>query len=334
MKILIVPSITMESGSGLRLKCINGYLNKHGVDSRIYSKDNKKEEYDFVMVSKPLPMGHFPGIVIRSKYKILDFDDLEFDYHKGIKAKVIKGFVQSLPRYYDYITTHTDNLEDYLKDHLGIVDKKIIRLNQGIDCDLINTIRSARVSVCRKYNIDSSNRILFWAGHLGPASGGLSELIGFVADFMESEEGDFIFVIVGGGDRSKYEKIAKSRGISDKVMFLGQKSHEETIRIMKSSDVCLNYMEDNPANRNRSSIKIREYLMSGVPVVCNVVGDVVEFQEFIHVFNPSKKDSFRNELSMALGDSNVDGKKYISKHYDWNTIIKNFIKELEGVLSG
>lgn len=83
---------------------------------------------------------------------------------------------------------------------------------------------------------------------------------------------DFKLIVVGDGpEKTKLENLTKKLDLEREVIFLGQKSHKETLAIMKSCDVLI-----LPSKTEVFPTVVLEALALGRPVVATKVGGVAE----------------------------------------------------------
>jgi len=354
MKILFLTSITMKSGTGLRIWNIANYLGKMGHDVYLIGKDVEKskhikiidttkrckilsyinnitksikilnDEFDIVISSKPHPVSCFPVLIKRPRATcILDFDDLEHSYWKGTWIyPFIKLFEKIFLKHFDYITTHNGYIQKYLIKS-GINKEKILYLPQGIECDMFKTNKKIKIS--------GKKKTILYMAHLGIASKNL-EFIFHVIKKLSERRHDIVFVVIGAGKYLNYFKnIVKNLNIEKYVKFVGYVAHKDIPKYLNTALVAINYMEETEANLARSSIKIREYLASGIPVVCNIFGpDLKQFKKFVFEFKTGDIENCAKQIEMALkAKRNKNAIKYIFEKFDWKFIIKNFEKTLQ-----
>ena len=328
MRILIIPSVNMQSGTGIRLRGIANALKEKGHDVRIAM--NKKEKFfypaDIIFASKTLPGSCVPALYrkIMGQKIVLDIDDLEWDYWRNSPLKYIfKMSDKFFARISNMITTHTENLEKYIEDAIGEKKEKIVFLPQGIDFDMFRKIR---------WNPTGRKKIVY-AAHLGIAAQDLDIIFDVFRKISKKE--DCILQVIGDGTHRKYfENLADEIGIGDRVEFLGYVKHKDIPEIFSQANVAINYMRDTLANKYRSSLKVREYLAIGIPTVCNLIGDTSLFSDYVYGFRTGDFDSFEKQLLKALKNpdkkKSQEGRKFIEKNWDWSKVIGEFENAIAG----
>lgn len=90
---------------------------------------------------------------------------------------------------------------------------------------------------------------------------------------LKSKYPDIKLKIIGSGEyEAELKKIVSKQKLEDSVLFLGRKSHTEVLNILSESAVGVAiYTNDNPWTRFGDSMKVREYLACGLPVIMNNV---------------------------------------------------------------
>lgn len=177
-----------------------------------------------------------------------------------------KCFRGSLKKYVDRILTFSVD-----ESIFGI---KTIRTMNGIRVDNINPINASD-----KHD-DALNMIAvasFEVGH------GYERVISGLGEYYKSGGGKNIVIhMVGDGtDKSLYMQLAKDNGLNDHVIFYGKKHGEELNKIYDKADIALGtFGWYKKKNYFLSSLKSREYLSKGLPVVTGVVEDVLQNHKY------------------------------------------------------
>ena len=105
--------------------------------------------------------------------------------------------------------------------------------------------------------------------------------------------------------------------------------HRKLPAFVAAHRIGINYMRDSQVNRCRAILKIREYLACGLEVICNDVGDVDLFREYIHV-EPTIEAMFAT-VTVLLSQSrrvNERGRSFIGERYRWPVIIDAFLERI------
>ena len=142
-----------------------------------------------------------------------------------------------------------------------------------------------------------------------------------------------LFLCGDGPLREELRAHAESRGISERVTFLGQRSYEEMPAIYRSADVLV-----LPSRAEGVPRTVLEAMASGVPVVCSsleqveaVIGDagttvpVGDVEAFVDALDPFVSDPESRERA---GDA---GREAVDKGHDWGETVRRTTEVLEGV---
>ncbi len=367
MRILLISSLTNDSGSGKRLWSIACELGKlghrvHFLERAKTGKRKKTENVvyncspiisfslileilialvynsfyslfiraDVVFVLKPLPNSCIPGLLkkLLGAKVIIDIDDLDYEYYEqGLWKKMLRFFYGFFPPLFNMITVHTEALQDYVTKTIGIPQKNVFFLPQGVDYnDFSKTKRDLRLQ--KELGLDGY-KVLVYAASLGITSD-LKYTFEAVKRASEHFSKIKLLVIGGGSCLNSYQKMADEMQIGRDVVFTGYIPHSIVPKYMALGDVALNYYEPNKANKYRSPIKIREYLALGIPVVCNLEGDTYLFSKYVWIFN--NQDEYSEQIIATLNDGDnpkvEQGQAFVSQNYNWQTIVADFEKIL------
>ncbi len=285
-------------------------------------KVKKVKKVDYVIATKPLPSSCLAALKLRNKDTkiILDIDDLEYAYWLNNKpiAYLLKIFEKWVIKRFDYITVHNNSLRRYVEKSLKIPSEKILFLSQGLDLD--------HYTVRTKNNFKNKNQILIvYTAFLGIAS----DLIPILEVYKNAKKqfNNIKLIVVGGGPKLKeYKRYCKRNHVP--VLFLGYKDHNETLKILKFADITLNYNKKNFANKFRSPIKLREYILLGKEVVTTDIGDTALFKRYIYISKNNLNDYLLCLKKAIKVKKNINGPDYIKKECDWDKIINKFLKDL------
>ncbi len=365
MKIIILSSLSIESGSAIRNWGICRALVKLGHKVSYVEPAKKKwirnvpdnmeyyriniwcstplwiipaffkyfkylfgRDYDVVMVMKALPHTCIPAAIwkcLLKKKAIVDYDDVEWSYHKSNVLKIVEKFVFKV---FDFFNVHNEELKNYLIKN-NVAADKIFFLGQGVDVDMIKekTGKADRVMA----GDPVGDIVLVYAAHLGVASS-LPSILSVFKRLIEKTSSIRLLIIGGGFQLDLFKSLVLKEGLEDKVVFTGYLSHEAAISQMKNCNIALNYLEEAYQQRYRAQIKIREYLALGLPVVSNCGGDIERFKDYIEIVNNDEQFVAR-VLSIignyrAAKEKALRGKTFIEERYDWLKLVEEWIENL------
>lgn len=373
--IFIATSIRINSGSGFRMAAIAKYMarndykvtltgigkpegNDIGTAEYISIPDLKsfillvplvfivnlaavlKNRPGLIFVSKPLPSSFLPAFIAKILFNskiILDFDDVEHDYWKH---NAIYSFIASISEKFcvkkaSIVTTHTNELMNYISDILKVEKSKIWMLQQGVDLDLFTD--STGESIKKQFQL-AGKKVIVYAAHFNVAAKDFNIILN-VFKSLSSEINNLLLLAVGDGpDLCEYKKLVAELGIEGKVIFAGYVPHDKIASYFAASDIAINYLSPGLANKCRASIKIREYLASGLFTLCNEISeDVTQFKKYIETFSDTGLESFCASLRSIIDESgktikrNEEGMKFIKDNFSWDAIIRQFISRIKSL---
>ncbi len=350
--ITIIYSRSLESGGALRASYIadNLSLRGHNVDfikplKRLpfqldfpislfyYALKTFFKQCDFLIVIKPYPNTCIPAILkkLQNTKIILDIDDLDYAYREGFMVHIGKMLQKPVPKFFDAITVHNENLRSLLINEWNIPEHKIHNLPQGIDLRLFDE-RNIDYNIKKKLKLEGRKIIVFTA-HLDVSTDmkPIFEALKIVCKRIEN----CTLVVAGRGPYQKdFEKLAKKMGLESNVIFTGPFETKILPSYIALGDVCIVYYEDRLANHYRTSMKLREYMAMKRPVACNDIGDLKQFEGYTYQSKTNVQD-FANKIIEGLTDKNnksIYGYDFVIQHFSWDKIIENFEKDTLNLL--
>lgn len=153
---------------------------------------------------------------------------------------------------------------EYLVRQKGVGCDKIVHVPNGVDIDSVRP-RPAHANGNRPFT-------LIYAGAHGPANG-LDALLDAAA--LERPRGDIRFVLVGDGPaKAELQRRAASLGL-DNVEFAEPVAKDRLVCMLQAADAGLMLLRDAELfSFAVSPNKLFDYTAAGLPVVCNVPGEV------------------------------------------------------------
>lgn len=351
MNICIIYARGRESGSFVRAQYISKYLRKEGHNVRLlnplpnlpfyldiilslifYSIRIIFERNDVVISVKSFPNSCIPALISRALHKsriVLDYDDLEHGYRRGFLSKVSRIISSPFPRMFDLVTTHNDNIRDFLVRENGVKKDNIYILDQGVDLELFSKRNVRKIPFIE--NLKKKNKVVVYVAHLD-VSNDISPIIEIFRHIKEKRD-DMKLVLAGGGpqERQFRQKVKKS-GLDSVIMFAGYIQKEDLPSYMSAGDLNMVYYKNNHANLFRVPMKIREYLVFSVPVVSNDFGDLKRFERYTYQTKTDTKEFAKKIIELLTKKHDrryLKGRKLIEEKYSWAKIIKPFSKRLK-----
>jgi glycosyltransferase involved in cell wall biosynthesis len=337
LRILLLSSVEHQSGSALRFRGIAGALARRGHDVHLlepFARDENPETPPGV-TRHPCPrlpgspesqallwlvhgvwavLGSRPRIVYALKAlpnvwcplrlawlmgarTALDVDDLDFAYYpRGIRRSLIQWIFHHAVRSADDVTVHNDALRELVL-RLRRSKSAPLFVDQGID--VVRFAQSSTNSQLRERLQLGEGPVILYAGHLGPASN-LASLLPALARVPHRYPRARLLVVGSGRDQRDLEAAARRHLPEGFTVFAGSVPHREVPGYFRLASIAVNYLDDNEANRHRSSIKVREALAAGLPVVTTRTPDTSRFSEFVRLVEPGPPEAFVDALLAEL----------------------------------
>jgi glycosyltransferase involved in cell wall biosynthesis len=175
--------------------------------------------------------------------------------------------------------------------------------------------------------------VLLYAGHLGPASD-LGALLPALAPLAADVPSARLLVVGDGRDRRRLEETAAAELPAGFAVFVGSVPHSEVAAYYSLADVALNFLEDREVNRYRASIKTREALAAGVPVVASATPDAERLRDLVRIVAGGPGEfvaAVREELAAPSGRAAGAGLEWIRRHATPDVAVRGIAEIWEGV---
>jgi len=147
---------------------------------------------------------------------------------------------------------------------------------------------------------------------------------------LKKRYSDIRLLIIGSGEyQGALEKLVSNLKLHDSVIFMGRREHGEVLEILSCSALGVAiYTRDHPWTEYGDSMKVREYLACGLPVVMNDVAstsvDISKFQAGIVLkgkgqgFEKAVEELFSSQKKYAFYRKNA---VKLAKKYDFTKVV-------------
>jgi glycosyltransferase involved in cell wall biosynthesis len=168
-----------------------------------------------------------------------------------------------------------------------------------------------------RFDLDGDNRLLLFVGRLVPVKNPAGAL-GVVEALPETHH---LLIVGEGPERSTLQQLANERGLTDRVRFLGELPHDETLEMIAAADVLV--VTSDIESYGTAAL---EALALSIPVASTPVGVLTEI-DHDRVSLASIEDLPRVLESMdRLGTDELD--EYVLEQYSMarytDTILEAF----------
>ncbi|MCX6996022.1 MAG: glycosyltransferase family 4 protein [Kiritimatiellaeota bacterium] len=359
MKILVLSSLARDSGCYLRARHLAQALRACGHTVELPTPPSSlpcfldlplsflrylpvilKFRYDVAVVIKPYPSTLWPLLFKRrclgGGRVVVDVDDVDYGYRGGWASALLRRIQRPLPIRCDLVTCHNDWLQQFVATEYRVPADRIYRLGQGVDLNIYRPLAGAagaerRAALRQQYGLGEFPTLIY-VGHLNIASD-LDVILEAVATVLRRQP-DVRFVVAGGGPmQAHFRRLAAALPDGARVIFTGQQTPEEINDWLQAADVALVYYKEREVNRHRVSMKVRECLAAGIPLVCNDFGDLAQFRP-VTFQSATSAAAFAGEILRVLhappprAALAVQGRALIREHFDWAVIGRAFAERL------
>jgi glycosyltransferase involved in cell wall biosynthesis len=261
---------------------------------------------------------------------VIDVDDLDFAYSHGYMRKFHEKLQKPWPRWADLVTYHNPKLIEELLGFFEVAPSKIIQLPQGVDTSLFNAkpveIKNlpdrAKVLMVKK-----TGPILTFTAHLNVACDLEPALFAFQAILKQLPQAQLL--IAGGGpSEGSFKMTAQELGISHSVHFTGYLTVSQVAACLKISDAVLVYYKKLFVNEYRASMKLREAVACGRPVVTTRVGESSSWKSFAALSEPDPIHFAQAALKVLKSKKSFKPTPAQLKNWDWVHSVEALEKEL------
>ena len=339
MKILLIsPTFSGIGGIAQHIQGLTKFLTKNGHQVEIISSENTftipikglknlsfmissslkskfKKNYDIIHahnIPAALAMKNSSGKKILTIHGI--FSQQIDQLHGKITGSISKKFEIDALTWADAITVVSKEAQDYYSE-LGF---NVEQIPNGIDVSSFNQKEDRRFK----------KQIIF-AGRLSKEKG-----INTLIEIGKKLPNDIHLVVVGKGPEEK--NMEKSLEQKTNFHYLGIQNHEQTISLIKGSDILL-----QPSLSEGISTTILEAMVSQTLVIATNVGGNPELLEdnetgILVPINSSEKflDKISKVFSQNIDDSKIKHNAYtFAKNYDWKVIGNKYLDLYKSLLN-
>jgi glycosyltransferase involved in cell wall biosynthesis len=189
---------------------------------------------------------------------------------------------------------------------------EVITIPNPLDAGEIRYIRETDTTkdIRKELGTTDNEQLLLFVGRLSPEK----NVRGLIKT-LPNLSADYNLLVVGDGpERTKLENLTRRLNLERKVILLSQKSHRETLAIMKSCDVLI-----LPSKTEVFPMVVLEALALGRPVIATKVGGIAEVKSpNLHLI-----DSL-GEIDKVLLQIRPEPDQDILEHYSLNETCSRF----------
>ncbi|EME3189930.1 glycosyltransferase [Enterococcus faecium] len=177
----------------------------------------------------------------------------------------------------NFSVNYIDRIVTYSNDKL-IWNTKTINISNAIDTSVISKKRVDCKSNFSNINLIAVSTLNHWHGY--------DRLIKGLEDYNKKKNDTVVklFIAGDGSEKSKYESLVKKLKLTDYVIFLGMLDKNELSKYYDLADVAVDSLGRHRVGvKYNSSLKGKEYLAKGLPVISGVKTDL-DYIEDIDIY--------------------------------------------------
>jgi colanic acid biosynthesis glycosyl transferase WcaI len=187
--------------------------------------------------------------------------------------------------------------------------------------------------------MDGGRPTIIYTGNLGSSQA----LDCFVRAMTHLSHDSAVLRFVGSGDvESQLRDQAADLGVEDRVRFEGVVPREEIPGLLTEATIGIAPILDSDEMAYAMPTKLYEYMASGLPTVVTGRGEIEQFVERSGggVHTDTDPEAIAATLDELLADREkrhrlgVNGREYITEHYDRKAIARDLGEELENLTGG
>lgn len=270
--------------------------------------------------------------IVAKLFRIKSVNEIHHHIYADYKNAFLRFFLKILQfmilHFSDLIVVNSKTFSRYLQADLKVNPSKIVIVSNCVPIENLETYAKKKV-----LKIDQSGDLIGFVGSLKPEEDLLSLIKAF--KMILQEKPNTILIIIGGGPIEHYKKIASKLEIEERVLFLGEKSHEETLGIMGEMRIFVAPRIRSERTKSASPIKIIEALALGIPVISTDLPPIREIAGDAAILTPPQDpQSLATAIKKLLNDETLRqdlikrGKKR-ALNYDCHRAILPLVSKLK-----
>ena len=305
---------------------------------------------DIIIATSPQFFCGWAGLIaakfrLRRVRFVLEIRDMWPDSIVAVGAMQNKRLLRILYKMENWLYRGANHIvtvgQGYREDLLdkGVDKQKISIVPNGVDKELFYPQEPDQEFV-EKY-VGQGNFACAYIGTIGMAAG-LDVAIRAGQLLKDRGRNDIRLIMVGdGAERENLEKKLQEKGL-DNVLFTGRLAKEEVPKILSAVDSCLVHLKKKDLFKRVLPSKIFEMAAMKKPIILGVQGCAAELLQEAGAgicIEPENEEELVDAVCSLADDPEQrakygeDGREYVLKNYDRESLAEEYIKILEKVRS-
>lgn len=275
----------------------------------------RKLDKDLVIISESPVSGKTAFLSFKRENKfIYDFIDRTSFFYSGITKILIDKFEKSCVKSSNLVICVGHGLKN-IADEFG--QKNTVIIHNGIDYSLF----SRKVDVEKIYD-------LIYVGVIEKYVG-----LDIIINVLEILENVTMLIIGDGTHKKKLLDLIKSKELEKRIHFIGRVPYEELPRYLQSSKIGIATYLPNELMKYAFTLKIIEYMASGLPVIATNIGDtgrIIRLTKSGILINKYDSESIVEAIRFLLKNEeeykkfSANGKK-TARDFDWKKLAEKMV---------
>ncbi len=249
---------------------------------------------------------------------------IEHDYHFYENKPVLLSRFSLLLRFVDAFVVVSEDIGDWLSKQIPHVARKIVVIQNGIDCERFRPAPDKRTAMRRRYQIDDNAVVIGTCARLEPIKN-LSLLIDAFNRFARKHPSSMLCIVGEGSQMTHLKRQAETLSLQKRIIFAGVQHAVEDFLAMLDIYAITSHNEGLP-------VSVLEAMASGLPVVATNVGslsDLVSKETGILLDTPTAGEvscafeSFADNPQIAH-DAGRRGRQFVADIYSLRIMIDRY----------
>lgn len=218
-------------------------------------------------------------IIVPDLPEYMNTSDNVSNIYKLLKNVEIKKIEKNLI-YIDKFVLLTNNMSDKLK----VTDYVVV---EGVATDIFDNIDTSYDN-----ELDNGCKYILYTGTLNKKYG----VLNLVKAFRNINKPNYKLILCGAGDSEN--DIVKAQNQDSRILFKGQVTREEVLKLQKKSTVLINPRQNiDEFTKYSFPSKNLEYLSSGTPLIAYKLDGIPdEYDNYIYYVNDNSIKSLKNKI--------------------------------------